>query len=231
MLPPELQSLRTEIDEIDEKLVDLLASRFRLTSQVGRLKALHGLEAVDPEREAAQAKRFRELAQRRDLNPDLVNRVFRSVIDEVVKNHKEEAVARSSSGDAVRIRPIEPTEVEQARALLARNAWGPRVADPAVFADLVARSQLALVAVEGTRVIGFLRGLSDGIFNGYISMVVVAEDHRGRGVGTRLLRAAMGDNRKMTWVLRAGRGGVSAFYEKLGFCVSQVAMERPGERT
>jgi len=229
MFPPELQSLRTDIDDIDEKLVDLLACRFRLTSQVGELKALHGLDAVDPEREAAQAARFRELAQRRDLNPDLVNRVFRSVIDEVVKNHKEMAVARS--GDAVCIRPIDPTEVEQARALLAQNAWGSRVADPAVFAELVAHSQLALVAVEGTRVIGFLRGLTDGIFNGYISMVVVAEDRRGNGVGTRLVRAALGDNRKMTWVLRAGRGGVSDFYEKLGFSASEVAMERPGERT
>lgn len=89
MFPPELQSLRTEIDEIDGKIVDLLASRFRLTSRVGRLKALHALDAVDPQREAAQEARFRELAQRNDLNPDLVLRVFRSVIDEVVKNHRE----------------------------------------------------------------------------------------------------------------------------------------------
>jgi ribosomal protein S18 acetylase RimI-like enzyme len=128
------------------------------------------------------------------------------------------------------IRPIEPAELEQARALLAQSAWGPRVADPAVFAELVARSQVALAAVEGTRVIGFLRALTDGIFNGYISMVVVAEDCRGKGVGTSLVRAAVGENRKMTWVLRAGRDGVSAFYEKLGFSASQVAMERPGER-
>ncbi len=126
----------------------------------------------------------------------------------------------------IAIRSVDEREHDPARRLLLANGWTGRRFEPGPFAAMIAGSHEALVAVDGEVVVGFARSVSDGVSNGYLCTLVVAESHRGRGIARALVAAAMGDDPDMTWVLRAERPGLFAFYEKLGFRRSQVTMER-----
>lgn len=88
-VPAELLLIREQIDRIDQGLVLLLANRFALTRRVGRLKAEHGLSALDAQREEAKLKAIRAFCKEHDVSPDLVADILAQVMREVVANHKQ----------------------------------------------------------------------------------------------------------------------------------------------
>jgi ribosomal protein S18 acetylase RimI-like enzyme len=124
------------------------------------------------------------------------------------------------------IKPIEAHEVEAARLLLRANDWSGAHFEPDGFPLLVANAREALVAVDGDRIVGFARSIGDGVANGYICTLVVDAAYRKLGIARALVQRLMGVDPDMTWVLRAGRPGLFAFYQKLGFRRSEVTMER-----
>ena len=127
----------------------------------------------------------------------------------------------------MQVREIAASDLEAVYRLLAANGWAHRIPDEAHLAKLVAASQHAWVAVRDGEITGFARALTDGLSNGYLSMVVVAAPFRGHGIGRALVERILGANEDITWVLRAGREGAPAFFAKLGFVNSTLAMERP----
>jgi predicted N-acetyltransferase YhbS len=125
----------------------------------------------------------------------------------------------------VEYRAPTPEDYEVVRRFLCAAGWQQRVGDPARFRLLMENTDRAIIACDGTRIIGFARALCDGVSNGYISMVAVAADRRREGIGRELVKRLIGEDREITWVLRAGRGS-GEFWEKVGFKRSEVAMEK-----
>ena len=127
----------------------------------------------------------------------------------------------------MQLRSTTASDVDAIHRLLLTNGWAHRVGDVEELGRLISASQRAVVAVEDDEVVGFARAITDGISNGYLSMVVVAEQHRRKGIGQALVERLIGSEPNITWVLRAGREGAAGFFSKLGFNTSTTAMERP----
>ena len=121
-------------------------------------------------------------------------------------------------------RSIKPEDYEVVRHFLMEVGWEHRVGDPDRFRLMMEKTDRTVVAWDQQRVIGFGRALCDGVSNGYISMVAVAADRRGQGIGRKLVECLINDDTNLTWVLRAGRGS-EGFWKRMGFTNSSVAME------
>jgi ribosomal protein S18 acetylase RimI-like enzyme len=124
-------------------------------------------------------------------------------------------------------RAIQADDYDAVRTFLADHGWAARVSDVERFHAMIDGADRTVVALDGERVVGFARALCDGVSNGYISMLAVDEQRRRQGIGRRLVEQLMQDDieGEITWVLRAGRES-REFWERLGFTVSDIAMER-----
>jgi len=125
------------------------------------------------------------------------------------------------------VRDMRVSEGPAVYELLVAEGWSRRIGSFADFTALLAASQRAVVAVaQDGRIVGFARAITDGLSNGYLSMVVVDPAFRRRGVGRALVERITAGPPTITWVLRAGREGAAEFFAACGFTASSIAMER-----
>jgi len=112
------------------------------------------------------------------------------------------------------IEPFARAHLDQLIALVAAEGWTEYCDDQErTYRALSAPGVTTLVAVAGERVVGAIQVQSDGVIQAHVSMLLLAPDWRGRGLGAQLLRGALE---------RAGgeqldvRTRTEGYYERLG---------------
>jgi chorismate mutase / prephenate dehydrogenase len=85
----DLERLRTQIDEVDSRLLQLLRQRLDLVAQVGLVKHAAGLPIYAPQREAAMLAKRREEARAMGMAPQLIEDILRRLMCESYLNEKD----------------------------------------------------------------------------------------------------------------------------------------------
>jgi chorismate mutase len=88
-----IDQLRRRIDELDERLVELLNERATCALRIGEIKQALGVEIYQPERESQVLGHVREHggAIKGPLGPDALTRLFERIIDEARRLERESA--------------------------------------------------------------------------------------------------------------------------------------------
>jgi chorismate mutase len=90
-----IEQLRQRIDELDERLVELLNERAACALRIGEIKQTLGLEIYQPDRESQVLGHVREhgVAIKGPLSAAALTRLFERIIDEARRLERESAHA------------------------------------------------------------------------------------------------------------------------------------------
>lgn len=90
-----LRKLRDDIDQLDTRLVELLAVRFKCTEEIGQIKAELGLPPTDPAREEQLYARLCRIAEQISLDPAIVKFTWQAIMSQAVDRHIEIATTHA----------------------------------------------------------------------------------------------------------------------------------------
>ncbi len=91
-----IEDWRNKIDEVDEKLVELLNERAQYADEIGKIKEQLGLEAYSPKREKEVLENILK-HNKGPLNNLALRRLFERIIDESRRLEREAMSERKNS--------------------------------------------------------------------------------------------------------------------------------------
>ncbi|MDH3470041.1 MAG: prephenate dehydrogenase/arogenate dehydrogenase family protein [Acidimicrobiia bacterium] len=104
--PPGLDELRSQLDALDRRVLEAIAQRQQLVSEIGNLKREAAIPTRDFDRERDVVELSRAVAVELGLAPDLAEQVMLQLIRGSLTTQEQERVAATSSGHGKRVMVI-----------------------------------------------------------------------------------------------------------------------------
>jgi len=120
------------------------------------------------------------------------------------------------NSEAIVYKDYDRPDVDVIAALYKTSNLQRPVEDRARLQRMYDHSPLVLTAWDRDRLVGILRGWSDGGFVGYIADLAVDPRYQGQGIGKKLLDLAIETNSEVQFALRAADAALN-YYAHLGW--------------
>ena len=92
----DLTDFRKSLDQIDARLIELLAQRFEVCREVAKYKKLNKVPMMQPDRVKAVQERCAELAKSHSVSPDFAREMYALIIGEACRL-EDEIIGRDSN--------------------------------------------------------------------------------------------------------------------------------------
>jgi ribosomal protein S18 acetylase RimI-like enzyme len=96
--------------------------------------------------------------------------------------------------------------------------------------EILRRSSHVVLAFDGDAVVGFVTAVSDGVLAAYVPLLEVVPSHRGRGIGSELMRRLMDRLAGLYMVDLVCDEERQGFYESFGMRPARAMVIRRRER-
>ena len=83
--------------------------------------------------------------------------------------------------------------------------------------EILHKSYVAWIALDGNRCVGFVNALSDGIFYAYIPLLEVLPEYQGKGIGSELIKRIIDSLSGMYAIDVVCDEYIAPFYESKNF--------------
>lgn len=91
----DINEIRQKIEEIDEKIIQLLSARLELIPDLVSIKKSRGIPIFQPEREVELFEKLDQLAQEYGLDPEFIHDVFARIITEMKDLQRIESINKA----------------------------------------------------------------------------------------------------------------------------------------